>query len=289
MPEATTQRRLLISRYRRTGRHFIEPLGGEIGLDMVLIPGGTFMMGAPEGELESLVREKPQHEVTVPPFAMGRYPATQAQWRIVAGYPQIERKLEPDPSYFKGDNRPVEQVSWEEAVEFCQRLSAQTGRSYRLPSEAEWEYACRAGTATPYHFGETLGDELANYRARDEKIGYIFYKGSYGRGIEGTYRQETTEIEIFPPNDFGLHDMHGNVCEWCEDDRHDSYEGAPEDGSAWLEPSRTDTRKLLRGGSWNDYPRFCRSAYRGFYTRGNRNSVIGFRVCCELPRTLLSS
>ena len=289
MPETTTSKRLLISRYRRTGKHFIEYLSDQIRLDMVLIPGGKFLMGAPEDELESSDDERPQHQVTVPSFAMGRYPVTQAQWRIVANWTQVERSLNPDPSEFKGDNRPVEQVNWEDAGEFCQRLSAKTGRTYRLPSEAEWEYACRAGTTTPFHFGETLGDELANYCAQDEKIGETLYKGAYGRGIEGRYRQETTEVGIFPPNNFGLHDLHGNVWEWCEDDWHDSYEGAPEDGSAWLEPSDTEASKLLRGGSWDFNPRNCRSAYRFNFARDLRGNFIGFRVCGEVPRTLLST
>ncbi len=286
MPEETIEKRILISRYKRSGKHFIEALSDEIGLDMVLIPGGKFMMGAPEDELESLDDERPQHEVAVPSFLMGRYPVTQAQWRIVAKWSQVARKLDSDPSYFKGNNHPVEQVSWEEAVEFCQRLSVKTGRTYRLPSEAEWDYACRAGTTTPFHFGETLSDELANYCAQDEKIGDTLYKGAYGRGIEGKYRQETTEVGIFPPNNFGLHDMHGNVWEWCEDDWHDSYEGAPEDGRAWLEENATDTGKLLRGGSWLFYPGHCRSAYRFNRSRDYRYNCLGFRVCCEPPRTL---
>jgi formylglycine-generating enzyme required for sulfatase activity len=289
MSEATTEKRLLISRYQRRGKHFIENLSDEIGLDMVLIPGGKFLMGAPEDELESRDYERPQHEVTVPSFLMGRYPITQSQWRIVANWTQVKRSLNPEPSNFQGDSRPVEQVSWEEAVEFCQRLSAKTGRTYRLPSEAEWEYACRAGTQTPFYFGETLGDELANYCAQDEKSGDTLFKGAYGRGIEGTYRKETTEVGIFPPNNFGLHDMHGNVFEWCEDDWHDSYEGAVEDGRAWLEPNATDTLKLLRGGCWYGDPRYCRSACRSGNARDGRYFYIGFRVCCVLPRTLLST
>ena len=117
---------------------------------MVQIPGGTFLMGAPEDELHNRKSEQPQHSVTVPSFFMGRYPITQTQWHLVVGYPEVKRELKPDPSEFKGENRPVEQVSWQDAVEFCQRLSVKTSRSYRLPSEAEWEYACRAGTQTPH-------------------------------------------------------------------------------------------------------------------------------------------
>ncbi len=286
MAEDTINKRILISRYKRSGKHFIERLSDGVDLDMVLIPGGEFLMGASEDELESDDSERPQHQVNVPSFFIGRYPVTQAQWRIVASWSQVERKIEPKPSEFKGDNRPVEQVNWLEAVEFCQRLSAEKGRTYRLPSEAEWEYACRAGTTTPFHFGETISDELANYAAQDEKIGDTFFKGAYGRGIEGEYREETTDVGIFPPNDFGLHDMHGNVLEWCADDWHDSYEGAPDDGRAWVEKGVAYATKVLRGGSWLFIPENCRSTYRYYYTRDNRNIIIGFRVCCEAPRTL---
>jgi formylglycine-generating enzyme required for sulfatase activity len=242
-------------------------------------------MGAPEEEEESQNRERPQHEVSVAGFFMGRYPVTQAQWRSVAGYKQeeLELELDPDPSEFKGDNRPVENVSWDEAKEFCRRLSVKSGREYRLPSEAEWEYACRAGTTTPFHFGETLDAEIANYDAQRE---YRHLKPVYGDGKKGEYRKETTEVGIFPANEWGLQDMHGNVWEWCEDDWHESYEGAPTDGSAWLEENRTKTERLLRGGSWLSDPGFCRSAYRGHHSRGNRNYLIGFRVLCVSPRAL---
>lgn len=246
---------------------------GEIGLDMIAIPGGSFTMGAPKREPESGDNERPQHEVTLQPFYLGRFPITQAQWRVVAGYDRITRDLDPNPSRFKGDNRPVEQVSWEEAQEFCQRLSAKTGKDYRLPSEAEWEYACRAGTTTPFHFGETIVPEIANY----------YGISTYNSGPKGEYREETTEVGLFPANAWGLCDMHGNVLEWCEDDYHDNYDGAPSDGRTWIEVNRTDTRKLLRGGSWNGVPRNCRSAYRNFVSRHLRSSLIGFRVCCVPP------
>jgi formylglycine-generating enzyme required for sulfatase activity len=222
-------------------------------------------------------------------FFMGKYPVTQAQWRAVAAYEPVNKSLElkPDPSKFKGDNRPVEQVTWEDAQEFCQRLSAKTSRLYRLPSEAEWEYACRAGTTTPFHFGETISDELANYCAEDREIDGKLRKGTYGRGILGQYRQETTEVGKFPANPFGLYDMHGNVWEWCEDDWHSDYEGAPTNGSAWTELDRLDTSKLVRGGSWFNGSIYCRSASRS----GNIDiyNVVGFRVVCEPPRILLSS
>jgi formylglycine-generating enzyme required for sulfatase activity len=274
---------------------YTESLSEEIALEMASIPGGSFIMGAPDGEPDSRDSERPQHEVTLPPFYLGRYLITQAQWRIVANWPQVERSLEPDPSHFKGDSRPVEQVSWEDAVEFCQRLSAKTGRAYRLPSEAEWEYACRAikneklqikneelsqnPSYPPFHFGEIITADLANYNARE----------TYNGSPKGEFRTETTDGGIFPANRWGLHDMHGNVFEWCEDDWHDSYEVAPEDGSAWLEANTTDTRKLLRGGCWNYNPGYCRSAFRGYHARDYRYDVVGFRVCCVLPRTLLNT
>jgi formylglycine-generating enzyme required for sulfatase activity len=284
-------RRLLISRQSHRGQFFAEPLNETTRLDMMQIPGGTFIMGSPSDELDNYSDEQPQHEVTVPAFFMARTPITQTQWRVVADYPTVDSDLDPEPSHFKGDNRPVEQVSWDDATEFCRRLSQRTSRIYRLPSEAEWEYACRAGTKTPFHFGETLSDELANYCAQDEEIGDRLYKGVYGRGLLGQYREETTDVGQFPANPFGLYDMHGNVWEWCEDDWHNSYEGAPIDGSAWVEsvgeasPAeiRTETGKLLRGGSWLNAPRYCRSAFRSDNLRDYRNVIVGFRVCCVPP------
>ena len=192
-----------------------------------------------------------------------------------AGFDSVNRDLKADPSHFKRDLRPVEQVSWHNAVEFCDRLSKRTGRLYRLPSEAEWEYACRAGTDTPFHFGETLTDRLANYRATE----------TYGRGPKGEYRQETTPVTHFnAPNAFGLCDMHGNVREWCLDPWHDNYQRAPTDGSAWTEDG-DDSYRVRRGGSWFDLPRFCRSAYRGIYYPGDRHDFIGFRVVCAVRGT----
>jgi len=243
----------------------------EFNLDLVEIPGGRFQMGSPEGE--GLGDEKPQHEVMIKPFLMSKYPVTQAQWRVVAVLPRVDQDLEADPSRFTGDNLPVESVSWDDAVEFCKRLSVHSGREYRLPSEAEWEYACRAGTTTPFHFGETLTSELANYRATD----------TYGSGPKGGYRQETTPVGQFPANDFGLYDMHGNVWEWCQDHWHENYDGAPTDGSAWIEGGSASDR-VLRGGSWYDNPWYCRSAYRYFHAPVSRFDYFcfGFRVCCYI-------
>jgi len=220
---------------------------------------------------------------------MGKFPITQAQWRLVAEtYPQVERQLNPDPANFKGPNRPIEQVSWWDAVEFCARLSRQTGRTYRLPSEAEWEYACRAGTTTPFHFGETVTTDLANYRGTDnESIGW---KGNYGQGPKGLYREATTDVgSLANANAFGLYDMHGNVWEWCLDHWHDNYEGEPPtDGSPWVFPGEEksgDRRRVLRGGSWDYGPRYCRSACRNGYIPDARFFNLGFRVVCAVART----
>ncbi|TVQ24919.1 MAG: formylglycine-generating enzyme family protein [Leptolyngbya sp. DLM2.Bin15] len=272
-----------IHRQTKTNRCFFEDLGKDICLEMALISSGTFLMGSPKDELERRDTEGPQHLVTVPTFFMGRYPITQAQWRAVAAMSKVEHDLEPDLSRFKGDMRPVEQVSWEDAMEFCARLSARTKRSYSLPSEAEWEYACRAGTTTPFHFGETITTDVANYRGTDDKD--LNRSGSYGDGPKGEYRKETTPVDYFGvANAFGLCDMHGNVWEWCLDSWHGNYEGAPTDGSAWDADRVRDTR-VLRGGSWNFNPRYCRSAYRGITLPANRDVNVGFRVVCHVRGT----
>ncbi len=277
-PKFTLQRR------RQAVQFFVEPLTQDFGIEMMQIPAGTFLMGSPEDELDRLEGESPQYEVNVATFFMEKYPVTQAQWRAVAELPQVERGMKADPSRFKGDMRPVEQVSWYDAVEFCARLSQHTGREYRLPTEAEWEYACRAGTTTPFHFGETITTDLANYRGTDDE--QQNWSGSYGKGPKGEYRVETTPVNDFGvANGFGLCDMHGNVFEWCEDHWHGNYEGAPVDGSAWLSDDDT-ARRMIRGGSWDDSPRNCRSAYRDLDAPDFTNPYIGFRVVCSAPRTL---
>ena len=251
----------IIQRQPRVARYFIEDLGNGVILEMAAIPGGTFIMGSPEKEDGRSGREGSQHQVTVPSFFMGKYPVTQAQYQAITGT---------NPSRFKSDNRPVENVSWNNAVAFCEKLSQRTGKTYRLPSEAEWEYACRAGTTTPFYFGETITTVLANYN-----------NYTYGQGFKGEYREKTTKIRSFKvANNFGLYDMHGNVWEWCQDHWHDNYEGAPTDGSAWLDNKKNNNRKLLRGGSWDDYPENCRSAYRNHHYLGLNNDNIGFRVVC---------
>jgi formylglycine-generating enzyme required for sulfatase activity len=285
---------------------------------MVAIPGGEFMMGSPKGE--GYDTEKPQHKVTVQPFFMGKYPITQAQWKAIAARTdlKINIDLDEDPSDFKEPyqdqdreierwQRPVENVNWYEAVEFCQRLSKLTGRNYQLPSEAQWEYACRSQKLEvrsqrleltlreghkkynqPFHFGETITGNLANYNA----------SYAYADEPKGEYRRQTTPVGQFPPNAFGLSDMHGNVWEWCADDWHDNYKGAPTDGSAWVdsneegnlegenqlesaENKENNPYSVMRGGSWYSYPSYCRSAFRYYYSRrGNRGLNGGFRVVC---------
>ena len=276
----------------QAGPPWQEPLGAEVALEMVPIPAGEFLMGSPDDEPGRWDDEGPQHRVRLAPFSLARTPITQAQWRQVArwqpapGDPPWERELNPEPSFFKGGlpvenrrsvhgRRPVEGVSWFDIQEFCRRLSRRTGRTYTLPSESQWEYACRAGTTTPYAFGTTLSQRQANVA---------------GSG--------TTKVASFPANAWGLQDMHGNVWEWCLDHWHHGYEGAPADGSAWLSTTEQQDQsttkavndgtddpegRLLRGGSWDSHPANCRSAYRGSYHPGNRIVDVGFRVCC-LPQ-----
>ena len=239
---------------------FEQELKPGIAITMLPIPAGSFLMGSPEGEPDRFDDEGPQHEVTLGAFWMAQTPTTQAQWRTVAGWPKVELDLEPDPSCFKGDRRPVGLVSWRDAQEFCRRLSQRTGQRYGLPSEAQWEYACRAGSSTPFYFGATLTPEQANCKD-----------------------SETVEVASHPANAWGLHDMHGNVWEWCQDHWHSNYEGAPNDGSAWEYCSLGGVQRLLRGGSWINHPRICRSAYRLNYPPDDRYYGIGFRVCC-LPQ-----
>ncbi|WP_232826363.1 formylglycine-generating enzyme family protein [Cyanothece sp. BG0011] len=279
----------IIKTTTHTASYFNEPLTDNVILTMVAIPGGTFTMGSSENEGYS--NEQPQHNVTLSAFFMGKYPITQAQWKAIASQTNLKVNidLDEDPSNFKGDNRPVERVNWYEAVEFCQRLSKLTGRHYQLPSEAQWEYACRAVSEPldlekgesypPFYFGDTITGELANYDASN----------TYADEPSGEESQETTSVGQFPPNVFGLYDMHGNVWEWCADDWHDNYEDAPNDGSAWMEfeasylakNKQNYSKSVFRGGSWGNNPYYCRSAYRLNYdSRDYHLGNIGFRVVC---------
>jgi formylglycine-generating enzyme required for sulfatase activity len=254
----------ITNRRNASAKYFTEDLGNGVLLEMVEIPGGTFMMGSPANEAERGSDENPQRQVTVPSFSMGKYELTQAQYQAIMGN---------NPANFKGNNRPVENVSWDDAVAFCQKLSQRTGKKYRLPSEAEWEYACRAGTTTPFYFGESITPELVNYDGNYP----------YASAPKGQYRQQTTDVGTFPPNAFGLYDMHGNVLEWCQDDYQENYINAPTDGSASTVLSAT--YKLLRGGSWDGNARNCRSADRDRNLRDNRYYGYGFRVVSSF-RTL---
>ncbi|AFY45170.1 SUMF1/EgtB/PvdO family nonheme iron enzyme [Nostoc sp. PCC 7107] len=274
----------IINRSQGRAEFFAEDLGNGVVLEMVSIPGGTFLMGSPEREEGRYDDESPQHNVTVPSFFMGKFPVTQAQWQAVAALDQVNIDLNPHPSHFKGSNRPVECVSWDDAVEFCDRLSKKTGKIYRLSSEAEWEYACRAGTTTPFYFGETITTDLANYRGTDWEYKGTTYAGNYGQGLKGEYREKTTDVGKFPANPFGLFDMCGNVLEWCQDEWHKNYNNAPTDGSAWLSENDNQNR-LLRGGSWGNDPENCRSAFRDDDTRDNHYYYLGFRVVCAVGRT----
>ena len=248
---------------------FREGLGFGVGLDMVQIPAGEFVMGSPSDEEGRINAEGPQRTVTMSSFFMGRFPVTQTQYRAVMGE---------NPSRFQsnGDHHPVEQVSWRDAVAVCEKLSELTGREYRLPSEAEWEYACRARTQTPFYFGETITTNVVNYNG-----GF-----TYGSGSKGDYRRRTTEVGRFPPNAFGLYDMHGNVWEWCADHWHGNYNGMPTDGTAWISSNESSFR-LLRGGSWYNSPNYCRSALR-YNSRLDYYSInVGFRLVCLATREFL--
>jgi formylglycine-generating enzyme required for sulfatase activity len=236
--------KLIVKKTPGQAHRFLQDLGGGIKLQMIGISGGTLMMGAPELEVGSSDSQRPQHQVDIPSFYMGKNPVTQAEYAAVMGT---------KPAYFQGGDRPVETVSWHDSVEFCQKLSELTDRDYRLPAEAEWEYACRAGTTTAFYFGETIDPEVANYRS-----------------------QETTIVGSFPANAYGLYDMHGNILEWCADKYHGNYIGAPTDGSAWANDA--NSTYVLRGGSWYSKPSYCRSAARVYYQPNYRCSYFGFRV-----------
>ncbi|NET00643.1 MAG: formylglycine-generating enzyme family protein [Sphaerospermopsis sp. SIO1G1] len=253
----TNSRGKIISRSNSSARYFTEDLGNGVTLEMVKIPGGSFIMGSPETEKDRDDDEGPQRRVTVPSFFMGRYQLTQEQYQAIMG---------DNPSRFKGSKRPVEQVSWDDAVKFCQRLSQKTGKNYRLPSEAEWEYACRAGTTTPFYFGESITPDLVNYDGNSP----------YGDATKGEYRRKTTDVGSFPPNAFGLYDMHGNVYEWCLDDWVNNYNNAPTNNIISI--IQIAEFKLLRGGSYYNLAWYCRSANRGKNTWDARRNDYGFRV-----------
>ena len=235
-------------------QNFIEELGGGVSLEMVLVEGGSFMMGGQDEE--AMKREQPVHEVQVSDFWIGKYPVTQEVWKAVQGPDQ-------NPSRFQGGKRPVERVSWQDAQEFLKKLNSMTPRSYRLLSEAEWEYAARGGKKSEgykYSGSNKLKD-----------VGW-YGENSYG---------ETKPVGLKYPNELGLYDMSGNVYEWVEDQWHDNYEGTPINGSAWVDRDEGAGR-VFRGGSWGNGPRNCRVSYRINFAPTFRGNDLGFRLGLSL-------
>jgi formylglycine-generating enzyme required for sulfatase activity len=259
--------------------------GSGVGPELVLIPTGRFEMGSSEQERATamksgsqkawLARETPQHWVSIAyPFALARHPVTVGQWRQFARATGWESMSDTDwsaPGFAQTDEHPVVAVSWNDVQKYLTWLTAKTGQLYRLPSEAEWEYACRAGTHTAFSFGDDISTERANYDGNF----------TYNNGIKGEFRQGTTRVDAFQPNPWGLFDMHGNVWEWTQDVVHENYEGAPGDGSAW-EQGGDPARRVLRGGSWLYQPRYLRSALRNGYSAVLANDIVGFRVARKL-------
>ncbi|WP_256091553.1 formylglycine-generating enzyme family protein [Candidatus Thiosymbion oneisti] len=251
------------------GRTFRDPLRiGGTGPEMVRLPGGSFLMGSPKGEPERVSDESPPHQVTVRAFAIGR---TEVRFVDYDRFAEATGREKPDDEGWGRGDQPVINVSWRDAQAYAAWLSEQTGHSYRLPSEAEWEYAARAGTSTPFWTGDCIHTDQANYNG-----GYD-YKGCGAK--TDVYRRRTVPVGSLPANGFGLHEMAGNVWEWVEDCWHDSYAGAPADGSAWLQAGGGDcARRVLRGGGWYFNPRWLRSALRLRNAAGGANFVVGIRL-----------
>jgi len=274
------------NRQQKQAEFFTEDLGNGITLEMVAIPGGTFLMGTSDAEIDRLCKaynvdyfkwESPQHEVKIPTFFMAKYPVTQAQYQAIIGS---------NPSSFKNNpQNPVEQVSWDDTQSFCRKLKELTKKDYRLPTEAEWEYGCRGlisptplikgNDYPPFYFGETITTDYVNYDGNYP----------YGKAPQGQYRQQTNPVGQFPPNAFGISDLHGNVWEWCADGWHDSYADKPDnlknDGSIIWTSDEASTR-ILRGGSWLIYSWYCRSAYRNGNFADALNYLYGFRLVLSL-------
>ena len=233
--------------------------------DMVRLPGGRFLMGSPDNEPERYDNEGPQHWVQMPAFEISRYPVTFAQWDACVAAGGCLHK--PYDRWGRGQ-RPVINVSWNDAQEYVRWLSDETGEHWRLPTEAEWEYAARAGTTTPFYTGDCITTSQANYNGN--------FDYNHCGAKSDVYVGKTQPVGIYPANPWGLFDLHGNVWEWVEDCWHDDYSGAPTNGGAWIQG--TSQARVLRGGSWNRYPRSLRSAARCGYDTGIRDYLIGFRV-----------
>jgi formylglycine-generating enzyme required for sulfatase activity len=268
-----------------------------IGMKLVLIPAGKFMMGSPATEKERDEIEL-QHEVQISkPFYMGAYEVTQAEYAKLMGKPREGGKynpMNPGPRFGPGDDLPIENARWWHAVEYCKRLTAlpaekKAGRTYRLPTEAEWEYACRAGTTTAFHFGASLSAKQANFNGAFP----------YGGVDKGAYLRKTTKVGSYQPNAWGLYDMHGNVWEWCSDWYDPAYykkspkvdpqgpaKGVLGTGYAeWNVPGVGQYYRVVRGGSWVDEARGCRAAYRFRAMPHDGYQIVGFRVVCEPQAT----
>ncbi len=285
-----------------TGSWFLPGDGGrayfkdhEHGPEMVVVPAGSFTMGSPESEPErenwQKGTESPQHKVTIAqPFAVSRHAITRGQfaafinntsYKMDGGahvWTGSEWKNDlnaswASPGFAQNDSHPVVCVSWDDAKAYVDWLSKRTGNPYRLLSEAEWEYVARAGRTTPFWWGSSITPKQANYNGNADP-----FKGG---GSKGEYRKRTVPVDNFEPNPWGLYQVHGNVWEWCEDAWHDNYNGAPDDGSAWIAGGDT-SRRVVRGGSWLDIPRLLRSADRGWDSTVDRGNFQGFR----LARTL---
>jgi sulfatase modifying factor 1 len=234
-----------------------QPFTNSFGMKFVWIPPGNFVMGSPNSEAERSDDEI-QHKVTLSKgFYMAVHLVTQEQWQAVMGN---------NPSHFKGEKSlPVDQVSWGDCQEFIKKLREKDKKPYRLPTEAEWEFCCRAGTKTPFHFGDTISTEQANYNG----------DFTYGDGKKGVCRKKTTPVGSFPANASGLHDMHGNVWQWCQD----WYGDYPQNDVVDPQGAEKGESRVLRGGSWDDSPGYCRSAYRYGFGPGVRDDDVGFRLC----------
>ena len=251
---------------------------GARAIEMALIPAGNFTIGSPSTEKDRSNDESPQQSINFArSFYMSRYEVTQKQWFTVMGSDYdangFKKRFGELDNKFKGDNRPIVAVDWNDAKAYCKKLSELTGKNYRLPSESEWEYSCRAKTTTPFYFGETITADLVNH---DSNYPYAnVAKNSSG------YRQVTTDVGSFPSNEWGLYDMHGNVWEWCEDVWHDNYNGIyngiPNNGSAWLNGGEQN-RHIVRGCSWFNTAYGCRSAFRSRLDTVFRHYGLGFRV-----------
>ena len=253
---------------KRPGLRFKDCVGCP---ELVVVPAGSYQMGSPSGKQGRLDSEGPVHRVTIAqPLAVGVYEVTFDEWDACVSGGGCNGYRPGDGGWGRG-RRPVISLNWEDAKLYVEWLSRETGEGYRLLSESEWEYVARAGTTTPFHFGATISTEQANYNGNY----------TYGSGRNGEYREKTVPVGSFPPNAYGLHDVHGNVWEWVEDCRHDSYRGAPSDGSAWTRGEGC-SKRVVRGGSWDFTPWSLRSAYRGRHSTANRSVDVGFRVARTL-------